>query len=678
MDPRATNYKAETELENEIISKEQVMNISDPVSLDIPDDELADVIDDRIEQSKKFYNKIDLYNRRKKNETYLFGRQVAERENRKELKKYESRVNDNVIYEIEASIKPLAMNRLPDMLVTPGNESDESKQTAKDVSIAVNSDIKKRANRKVLSLGFKHLPAGFVGVIKTRWNPELGNNGDYVFENVHYDNIIMDHTATTSNADEMNYVGQYLPITVQELIMRFPDKKNDLFEVLRQEGVKIDSDNPSWKSLATELKIMEVWFTWYKSSDGNIATTKNQLIEEPGVKWEKIEGVVWKYKKLIFKKMKNPNFDYEGETKFFTYQVPGDKNTKKALKPEEMMGMMATGILPDTVTKETVYRNYFESPRKPFFFMTYDQWGKMPLDETSRIEQNLFNQENLDKRNKQINDTLSNRIKHIWSKDSGLKAEDIQSMDMDDPKLDVLVDGNVNEVHTAILPERPTAQEFADSNNSRQRMYAIAGSTAVRGELQSDTATSNQIAREADFTRADDLVEDTINAAAEWMSQWSLQFIKLRYTEDHFRKLLGNKGSVTFLKLHRDMIDDGMEVLIKASGTDKIKAQRNAMDMAKAGLIDPLTFFEDMDLPDPEGRTERLLTFQNDPATYIAKFVKKMENTPAMVDQLLGQGASQQLQQTPPVAPPMAPTATDTSAVPVTPPAIPEGSPRGL
>jgi hypothetical protein len=199
-------------------------------------------------------------------------------------------------------------------------------------------------------------------------------------------------------------------------------------------------------------------------------------------------------------------------------------------------------------------------------------------------------------------------------------------------------------------------------------------------------ATSNQIAREADFTRTDDLVEDTINAAAEWMAQWSLQFIKLRYTKDHFRKLLGDKGLVTFVRINRDMISDGMEVMIKASGTDKLKAQNNAKTMAELKLIDPLTFYEDMGLSDPKGRTERLMTFTVDPATYMTKYVMDMATTEAQVDGLLGPGAAQALGGQPPApapapapaapVPPQQPTPDNTANVPITPPLVPQGSPR--
>lgn len=657
-------------VENNLLPNEGPQQEISPLTLELDELEVAKTTDRWLEDSRKFFKeKYNLYERRRRNEVMLFGRQLDEKDKRKEIKQYEARYLDNVLYEIEASLKPLAMSRLPDMIVTPGNESEQSKKTAEDVSKVLDTDIKKREVRNVLGIGFKHHPVYFTAVIKVRWDPELN---DIVFENIHPDYIDVDNTCNTKNADDMKWVVQTLPISVQECIMRFPDKKEELFEQLRMDGLDVGTtETPKTKALLSEIKIREIWFDWFKAE---------------GDKWEKISAVMWKYKDVVLKKMKNPNFDYEGETKYFSYQgdqkVPVDENM--------MMQYMATGMLPPGVTSEEIYRNYFEIPRKPFFFFGYDQWRKIPYDETSRIEQNITNQANLDKTGKNIFDKLAARVKHVFSKDGGLKKQDIEQMDLSNPNQDILVEGDVNKVHTAIIPEQPSAQEFNELSSTRTRMYGVAGSNAIRGEVMSDTATSNQIAREADFTRADDLVEDTISEACEWISQWKLHLIKLRYTEDHFRKLSGARGQIAFIRLHRDMIEDGMEVQIKSSGTDKLKTEKKANDMAALKMIDPLNYFKDIGLDNPEGRTKDLMMFTTDPASYMAKVMGLGENTQQLVNTLNGPGiTSQQPNQgvvptaasptANPVAESQSPSPVETEAVPAQPPiGAPQGSPRTL
>jgi hypothetical protein len=118
--------------------------------------------------------------------------------------------------------------------------------------------------------------------------------------------------------------------------------------------------------------------------------------------------------------------------------------------------------------------------------------------------------------------------------------------------------------------------------------------------------------------------------------------IKLRYTNDHYVRILGDDGNTVFTRVHRDMVEDGMEVQVTASGTDKLKAERRAMDMAGMKLIDPLTFYKDVGASDPHGRTKKLMTFMMSPEQYMAEFVMGLKDSAAMGEALNGQTGGQQ------------------------------------
>ena len=582
----------------------------DPLTLDLKDDVFVEVIDQRIDNAKAWYKKNkDLLERQKKNKDYLFGRQIDE----KEFADYAARYIDNVIYEGEAYIKPIALSRLPDLFVKPGNDTPESKEIAKNITEVINSDLRKRENRKVLAMAFKHHPVYFIGCIKYRWDPEKGKDGDYCFEVVHPDNLVLDPVAS-NNPDDMSFVAETVSMTVKEAVMRFPDKEQELYNELQGDGTFGDGDEIKEAKLATKIKIKEVWFTWYEKKED---------------KYKRIEGVAWKYKKLLLKKMKNPNWDYEGDERLF---VLDEAQEHQDVPEEDFIGSMVTGMPIEGLQQETVFHNHFENPRKPYILIGYDQWGEMPYDETSRLEQVLYLQDNINKRGRQITEMGDRaRGKHVFSSDSGLKKEDIEDLDMADPNTDVFVHGKLSDVHTFIPGEQPSAPLFQEQDSSRMKVFAKMGvKDTTRGEVTTDTATTAQIAREADFGRIDDLTEETINYAAEEMGNAAMQMIKLRYTQEHLRRLLGKDGEVTFAKINRDMIEDGMEVTVHASGVDKIMRKREAFERAKMQLTDPLTFFEDTDAPNPKERTERLLAFNTNPAIYEAKYLKGMENTEQM------------------------------------------------
>lgn len=655
----------------------------DPLQLDIEDEDLVRIVDDWVDEYKNYYTeKYDLFDRREKNEIYVFGRQVMQKEKDKLFKDFESRFMDNVLYEIEGTIKPLAMSRIPDLMAMPGNEDEQSVLMAQEVGKVLDQQGKEYEARQILGLASKHFPVYFLSCIKAVWDPAID---DYRFEVIHPDLIEVDHFSNTKDADNMEFVSQICPMTIQQLILKFPKAKEELYKQLKKDGL-MPGEEASWALLATPVNIREVWFTYYKSHEDD--------------RVEKIDGVLWKYKDVILEKMKNPNFDYEGEERYFAYDEADNKATRRGLNEVELAQILVTGEMPDHVKEEQVYHNYFRFPRKPFYFMGYDQWGKQPMDETSRIEQNLQNQKSLDRRGKQVEETLDSRGHHILAKGAVTPAE-LEELDFDEPNVDLSVEGNPNEVYAYIPPERPTPDEFKEIENTRQRMYAVAHSNAVRGEIQHNTpATNTQIGRESDFTAADDLVEDTINPAAQWMAEWRMQFIKLRYTEDHFFWLMGIGGKMVYQKLNRNMIEDGMVVKIKASGTDKLRAQNNAMDMAKMQIVDPYTFYMDMGLSDPEGRTERLILAKTDPVAYLQKVVKGIDSSKALAQALMNaeipspanptqqqpNPIAMQGQEAPqPAAQPMAapggapqnPSPTNTANIPAQPPAgPPAASPR--
>ena len=649
------NYLDTTTIQPE----ENVGEITDPLQLKgIPDEDLVKTVDKWIEDTRSFYKKeYDLYEVRKRNEIYRFGRQVAELIKNKKLKPYEAKTLDNVLYEIERTEKPLALSQLPDLIVSPGNNTDESKQLAELITQVVNSDLQKEENRKVLGMAWQHRPVYRVGVLKCIWNPEaFGGIGDYEFIYVHPDAIDLDHLATEADVDKMRYVSHKVSLTVKQVIMRWPKAKEKFLDELRSQGVMGRNDSePNWKAMDTPVDVREVWYTNY---------------EKAQEKWKRVEGTLWKYRTCLLGNIKNPYFDYDGEKQTFSYEDPMLQSSKHKVTVQEMQQALMTGQNPPNVQEEQVYHNFFDSPKKPFFFMVYDQWGKQPMDETTHLEQNIYNQDALDGMDKQIQETLKKKGHHIWGKMSGLTAAMVKQMDHNNPNEDYIVNGIPSEQHEFISPERPTPQEFNDLDRIHDRMYAIASATSIRGEVQDEAVTNNQIGRESNYTVMDDMVEETINKAAQWMAGWAMHMIKTRYTQEHFRKILGQKGEWVFLQVHQDFVEDGQSVMIKASGTDKLRKQNNALNLSKMGQIDPLSLYQDMDLDDPEGRTAKMITFKADMPLYLSAFVETAAtSTPQLAQKLMA--LTQQGQANPGTPPagganpngPAGPTTNNTQAV---------------
>ena len=550
---------------------------------------------------------INLKARREQIIKYLFGKQLIG----KELKRYESEFIDNIVYEFESILKSLATSKMPDIIVQPGGIglTPEQKMTAELLTKFFEKIIDSEINKKQLGMMFKHMPAYFIAARKYRWDASKNKIGDIEEEVILPSNLLLDHTAVESDPDKMLYIGHYVEKTAKEWAMRFPKKEKEIKEHVAQAHPQIiSSDDNDDVLMAQKVKVLELWYDWFE---------KVEEFDPENPQFKFMSNVCWKLSKtVLLGKSKNPNWDYEGHDVATLNGQP---------VPPELMEQAALGQQIPGLEIKKVYNNYFKFPKKPFIFMTFDQFMRSAIDETSRIEQAIPMQKSIDNVERQTDYMVStNKGKHIWSRDSGVTKKKLKDMDMDNPNNDVVVKGDINKVHGFMQPSMPPAEMFIHIRDRRDRIFAKAGAHgATRGDITTSVATTNQIAREADFTKNDDLVNSTILHVSTESIKARMHMVKLRYTEDHFKQMAGiEEGKYLHLRLTNDSIDDGMEVTVKASTTDKLRAERNAKEMANLGYSDPYFFMKDLGIPNAEERAEAIFLYNTNPSLWYEKIVK--------------------------------------------------------
>lgn len=599
---------------NPVENKDQIITYRSPLTFDLSDAKFLEYAKELKRNADEFWDQkgatgYDLKTRRSFIENYYWGRQLVNTK----MKKYSSRAQDNILWEAQKYLRAMALSKLPDITVTPGNDTDNAKKIADLLSKIVTSDIQSRERKRVLGLAFDHIPVYLLGGIKPFWNPQKGRYGNYDFRVVHPENLTLDPRAATNDVRDMDFVFEAVEYTVKQLFAMFPEAKKDFIEELYKQGNFTTAEDGKTENnaagLNSKIKIQEVWFKWY---DQPKEAGKNE--------WEEIIGVGWYFHGCLFRKIKHPYWDWSGTPQLFTYELSpkGEKN-KKFVDETQLRQSLISGQEIPGMQSETIFHNHLEYPEFPYIFMGMNQWGKTPIDETSGFEQAIPMQEEYDRRQRQITEMLDrSRGKHIFSSSEGLTKDDVANMDLADPNQDVLIKGDVSKVHEFIQGEMPSPALIQDAQMARERIFDKLGiHQSTRGQVDSDTtATNNQMAREGDFSRMDDAVDDTINYTAEKMANWEMQFMKLFYTENHFRRLLGPDGIWLTSQVQRDMLDDGMEVVISASGSDKLKAQQMAVDDAKMKLTDPFHYYKDTAHSDPKGRTLSLMNFLMQPQMY--------------------------------------------------------------
>jgi len=582
-----------------------IVSEQDPLQLELADDEFIDTIDALIEGSQKFYQKKHLYERQEKNLKYYIGDQLKIG-GKDGLKEFQPKFVENIVYEGVMRIKPIATSQLPDMTV----KSSDDITTADTLTDLLNTDAKKRANRKLIGLAHVHEQLFFYAVIKARWNPEKGDDGDYEYINIFPNNIVWDQNCKTNNADDMMFVAENAELRAKQVMMMFP-KTADALTARLGFNKPLDTTNGETqeKRLASPIKIWEVWFHWWKE-------TKDPDTKES--KWEKIHAVVWKYDNLVLGKMRNPYFDYEGKPQLFDPTM----QEVNGLSEAELMKQYFDSIQQPA---DTIYYNYFRNPRKPYYFMVYESLGRDPIDETNRIEQILTFQDHINDTGRQIIEMNDRSTGKPVINGGAIDKEEAKNLDWRNTRQAVVV--NTEDVNKAFavaqMPEAPQGLYNAKQENRSIAFEMLGLNDTTRGVQQSGDVTlgQSQMFREQDFGFIDDLAENTINEFAEWQGGWTMQMIRLFYTKDHMVQIVGKDGESVFTAINQNYVSQGMVVEVSASAVDKMMRKQLAVQNMKMGVGDLLSYYEDTDQSNPKERAYRAFLQQSSPQMYAQQYL---------------------------------------------------------
>ncbi len=530
------------------------------------DEELNQIIDSRISESKTAYELLKLDERRKKNEDYWKGKQVKDDE-----------VTglpyiDNVIQDNTEKRIAMASGKMPDIEIVPGDNSLMGRQKTEVLERVLDIDISNKEKRRLVKNGLRHNMIYFLGIQKASWNPNKGQFGDYEFNLCDPRKVLISHTGIIPEdgftVDNCDLIVEVVEEPVAVVMAKFPAKAQQLKELL-------GSNDGS--RLATTMKYQEGWYTYY-NAQGQI-----------------LEGVFWRYNHLILRNIKNPYFDFTGYDRVLY----------------DDQGVVKTDALGQTQT-ERVFRNFFDRPRKPYILYSYTNLGRSPMDDTTAIEQAIPLQRNLNKTGKQIRD-ISDGITNKYAFNNSISQDQARLVSAN-PKEPIWLDNDqpVSNQVSNFQNAGPPAVLFQELMQTRQQIDAKFSVHNLNQASQGirESGISRQITRENDLITTDDIASIVVERVTEETGAWAIQFMKLMYVDAHFKSKMGKDGQIIQEYIQRDMIDDGISISVRGSIADKQTARNQAINLGTSGAIDPMTMMEEIDAPNPKERTERLLKFK--------------------------------------------------------------------
>lgn len=245
--------------------------------------------------------------------------------------------------------------------------------------------------------------------------------------------------------------------------------------------------------------------------------------------------------------------------------------------------------------------NHFDVPRKPYIFATVLNNENTPIGRTDFISEATPLQESVDRRKRQMDENAE--MMNGWLKvDSEVMSkEDAQKLRYDTTGI-VWGKGVANGV------KRETGQPipqfiFEDMVDSRSEIDNImAASSAFRGEREGQETKAGRLALiEQSFLRLNELVQ-VVDYVNHELFNWFYQLAKVRYTETHYSKTMGEGDALKIIQLEQDDFEDGTEVRVIPGKTlpedKKFKFERAQQDIQK-GIISPIDYFKESGYNNP-------------------------------------------------------------------------------
>jgi hypothetical protein len=540
----------------------------DSLDLGLEEDEIVRIIGDRVSKAEAFWNKeLDLDNVRKNNESYWLNKQVDE----DAMYDYQVPYKNNRIFVSIESLIPMAISRPPQPLVTPGNDSDASKEKAKNVQDFLLGKYEDLYMKSQFHMVSRHLLAGNrIAYMKVRWDDELGEMtkdeegkmepyGDCNVYVPRPQRVVIEQGSN----DKWNVplIGEYMSASVEEIGYRFPDKKDEFW---KEQGVKRGTSG----QLHKQAGYVETWVSYF-DKDG-----------------KKKEMVAWKSKSVLLDAMKNPYWNYDDET-----------------------------------------QNFLKRPPKPYAIFNHLNMGKHLIDDTSLSEQAQPMQDIANKRGRQIVEN-ADQANSGTVYNSEMISPDTVAQLVGDPNEKAMVKGPPQEAAMR-LPQNMLPQYVVeDKREALSEVDNIFGvHDPMRGE-QSGNRTLGQdvLSQRSDLSRNSTLAT-SIEDGADMLYKILVQTAKVYYQDAQEVKYTGSDGNTNSMQFGNKTIEQGMKIRVKSGSVlPDDPAAKEAQTLKALAILDPLTIGEGLNKPDPKDFAKRNVYYHFFPDRYITEYLNEDPN----------------------------------------------------
>jgi hypothetical protein len=552
------------------------------LTLEMKDEDLIKLSKDWLKSWEPY--KATIEQSQKENEEYWTGKQFGDKDEKRPLV-------DNLIFESLETFLPIATRPKADPLVESQDEETQS-----EIADKVRKMIAYTADRVAYNLKIKQVARYWalykLGVMKVGWSMK---DNDITVTAVRPQKLILDPDATIDECEYNGYyIGEYLKDTATDLITRFPDK-----EAIIKDKVK--------DKMGTSVQY---------------------------IMWTTNEYVFWTLDNEVLGKSNNPHWNYGTQ--------------EPVIDP--MTGQPQLDETGQPVLQEVDGHNHFNSPKKPYVFLSIFNLGEHPHDDTNLIEQSLPIQDLINKRLKQIDCNADHANNGLVVSGDSFTEEQANKMGR------TLRKGGVvwvptGDVNNSVKRDTATAlpnfvyESLIDYRNELRNIFGTRGSSA-QGTIAEKTVGGKQIVKGQDGDRIGGGISTYLEQFSDSVFNWFVQLMYVYYDEPHVAVVLGKEKAKEYISIVNTDLTTKLLVGVKEGSMiphDPQSKRDEAIDLWASKGIDPITFFDRLEFPNPRESAKQLYLWLSDPIQLFPDLLQAQQEQQAMQQQqMMEQQAMQQ------------------------------------
>ncbi len=260
--------------------------------------------------------------------------------------------------------------------------------------------------------------------------------------------------------------------------------------------------------------------------------------------------------------------------------------------------------------------NHLDKPRSPFVFLSVFSIGSRPHDETSLILQNISQQNQINKRYRQLDYNIDRQNNGMIV--NGLLLDNEQAAQA----AYALAKGMAVRVNadprTAVMQNQApslSGDVWNSVNKAEENLSTIFGVSGSTPDSVKNTQTARGkiLINQLDASRIGGGVTEYIEQVACSIYDWYVQMMIVHYETEHYVDMLGISAGANLQPLINSRMNRRVKVSVKEGSLiphDPLTERNEAVDLWSQGAIDPQTLYTKLDFPDPNAATQSLMLWQ--------------------------------------------------------------------